>query len=309
MRVTTNMTAANSVYNLQQNRIKLDALQEQVSFGKKILSPSDDPIAARQLLDLEEKLKAGEQYLGNISKAKVWLGITDTVLGGISDMVKQVRSVAAQIGSGSSDQTIRDNAVSQLTEIKRQLVNLGNTQLGDQYIFSGFNDATAPFVYQAPPVPPAAPAPNPAYAGTTDDINVSIDRGASSQLALNITGDKVLTSVGSSGINILDEIDKMIDGINNSNSTNIKAASLQIDSAAAEISSVRSEVAGRQLRVESAEKMIGLNRNTVQTLIENMQNVDMIKAATEINQQKTAFEAALSATAKISQLSLLDYLT
>lgn len=308
MRVTTNMTAANSVYNLQQNKIKLDSLQEHISFGQKILSPSEDPIAARQILDLEDKLKAGDQYLGNVNKAKVWLKVTDTALGGISDMIKQARSVAAQIGNGSNDQTIRDTAVSQLTEIKRQLVNLGNTQLGEQFIFSGFNDATAPFTYQAPPVPPAAPAPNPAYAGTTDDINVAIDKGASGQLALNITGDKVLTNVGSSGINILNEIDNLIDGINNNNSTNIKAAALQIDKSANEINSLRSQVAGRQMRLDSTEKMIALNKNTAQTLIENMQNVDMIKAATELNQQKTAFEAALSATAKISQISLLDYL-
>jgi flagellar hook-associated protein 3 FlgL len=308
MRVTTNMTAGNSVYNLQQNRIKLDLLQEQISFGKKILSPSEDPIAARQLLDLEDKLKAGEQYLGNINKAKVWLNITDTALGGIADMIKQAKSVAAQIGSGSTDQTIKDNAVSQLTEIKRQLVNLGNTQLGEQYIFSGFNDATAPFAYQSPPVPPAGPVPNPVYAGTADDIKVAVDKGASGQLALNITGDKVLTKVGSSNINILDEIDKLIDGINNDNPTNIRAAALQIGKSSTEIDSLRSQVAGRQMRLESAGKMIALNKNTAQTLIENIQNVDMIKAATELNQQKTAFEAALSATAKISQISLLDYL-
>lgn len=308
MRVTTNMTAANSIYNLQQNRIKLDSLQEQIASGVKIQSPADDPIAARQLLDLEEKLKAGEQYLGNINKAKVWLSITDTALSGIADMIRQARSVAANIGSGSNDQITTANAVSQLTEIKRQLVNMANTQLGEQYIFSGFNDATAPFAYQAPPVPPAAPAANPAYAGTTDDINVMIDRGASSQLAINITGDRVLTNVGPSGINILDEIDNLIDGINGNDPAGIKAAALQIDKSAAEITGLRSQIAGRQMRVESAEKMIALNRNTVQTLMENMQNVDMIKAATELNQQKTAFEAALSATAKISQLSLLDYL-
>ncbi len=308
MRVTTKMTADNSVYNLQQNRIKLDLLQEQISSGEKIHTPSDDPIAARQILDLEEKLKAGDQYQGNIEKAKVWLNVTDVALGGISDMIKQAKSVAAQIGSGSSDPTVVSNAVSQLTEIKRQLVSLGNTQLGDQYIFSGFNDATAPFAYQAPATPPAAPAPNPAYAGTSDSINVPIDKGPSSQLAMNITGDRVLTNVGPAGVNVLNEIDNLIAGINANNPAAITAAAGQIEKASAETNNLRSEIAGRQLRVNSAEKMIALNRNTVQTLIENMQNVDMIKAAAELNQQKTSFEAALSATAKTSQLSLLNYL-
>lgn len=302
MRVTTKMTADNSVYNLQQNRIKLDSLQEQISSEKKINTPSDDPIAARQLLDLEDKLKAGEQYQGNINKAKVWLKVTDSALGGIADMIKQAKSVAANIGSGSSDPSVAANAVSQLTEIKRQLVSMGNTQLGDQYIFSGFNDATAPFTYAAPP------GPNAAYAGTTDDMNVAIDKGAGSQLAMNISGNRVLTSVGTSGVNVLNEIDNLIAGINTNNTAAITSAATQIDKASGEMTNLRSEIAGRQLRIDSAEKMIALNKNTVQSLIENIQNVDMIKAATELNQQKTAFEAALSATAKTSQLSLLDYL-
>ncbi len=55
-------------------------------------------------------------------------------------------------------------------------------------------------------------------------------------------------------------------------------------------------------------KMLNKNQNTLKALIDYRKNVDYAKAATELNQLKIAFEAALSATAKISQLSLLDYL-
>ena len=55
MRVTPGMAADNSVYNLQQGRNTLDALQEQVSSGSIVNKPSDDPLTTRQLLDLREK--------------------------------------------------------------------------------------------------------------------------------------------------------------------------------------------------------------------------------------------------------------
>ncbi|TWJ18060.1 flagellar hook-associated protein FlgL [Geobacter argillaceus] len=297
MRVTPNMTADNSVYNLQQNRVKLDSLQAQIASGTNIHNPSDDPIATRQLLDLEGQLKSGEQFSGNINKAKVWLNISDTALVGISTMVKQAKSVAANIGSGSSDPTVLATAVSQLNEIKKQLVSLGNTQLGDQYIFGGFKDSIPPFN------PPNAP--DNAYHGTTDPINVNIDKN--SQVAINVTGDTLLTGAGG-GVNILQQIDNLTAAISANNVPAIQAAATQIDTSSNQIANARSDVAGRIVRLDSAEKMIALNKNTVQTLVENIQNVDMIKAATELTQQKTAFEAALSATAKISQISLLDYL-
>ncbi len=296
MRVTTNMTANNALYNLQQGRSKLDKLQGEVASGTLIQNPSDDPIATRQLLDLEENLKSGDQYSGNIAKGKVWLKMTDTALGGISDMVRQARRVAANIGSGSSDPTVSANAVSQLNEIKKQLVNLGNTQLGDQYIFSGFKDSVAPFSTGAN-----------TYAGTTDAININTDKNPSSQVAINVTGDKVLTGAGG-GVNILQEIDNLINAINTNNIPSIQASATQLDKSSAQVDNARSDVAGRMMRLDSAETFVTRNKNTVQSLIDNIQNVDMIKAATELTQQKNAFEAALSATAKISQLSLLDYL-
>ncbi|WP_243688129.1 flagellin [Geotalea toluenoxydans] len=62
------------------------------------------------------------------------------------------------------------------------------------------------------------------------------------------------------------------------------------------------------MRLDNAKTMIVNNQNTLKNIISSKQNVDYAKAATELSQQQTAFEAALSATAKISRLSLLDYI-
>jgi flagellar hook-associated protein 3 FlgL len=296
MRVTPGMTADNALYNLQKGRSILGRLQEQIASGLNVNRPSDDPIVTRQILDLQSKMDKGTQYLSNITKGNIWLNMTDTALKGMSDVISQAKSLAGTITSGSSDQTVRDNAAFQLNELKKQLIDLGNTQLGDQFIFAGFKNSTAPFSKTSN-----------TYSGTDDDISVDISQ--SSQTAINITGDKLLKGTGSYGsVDILSTIDSMVTAINNNDPAGIQAGAAQLDAAANQITNARSDVASRMIGMESAEKMIKQDQNTIQGIIDGAQNVDYIKAATELNQQQNAFEAALSATARISQLSLLDYL-
>ena len=70
MRITPGMTSDNALYNLQKGRTLLNRLQEQISSGSVINRPSDDPITSRQLLDIENKIDNGEQYLSNITEGK-----------------------------------------------------------------------------------------------------------------------------------------------------------------------------------------------------------------------------------------------
>ncbi len=296
MRITPGMTSDNALYNLQKGRTLLNRLQEQIASGSTINRPSDDPITTRQLLDLENKMEAGEQYLSNITKGNLWLSMTDTALQGMYEIISQAKEVTGTITNGSSDQTVRETAASQLEELKKQLVDLGNTQLGDQYVFAGFKNDTPPFSKS-----------DNNYYGTSDEITIEIDQN--SPAAINVSGDALLKGTGSYGsVDILETLDAIITAINNNDPTEIQANAAQLDASTNQINNARSDVAGRMIRLESAENMITNNQSTLEGIVSDTMGVDYVEAATRLNQQQAAFEAALSATAKITQLSLLDYL-
>ncbi|NMC75066.1 MAG: flagellar hook-associated protein FlgL [Geobacteraceae bacterium] len=296
MRVTPGMTADNALYNLQKGRTVLGRLQEQIASGAVVNRPSDDPITTRQLLDMESKLEEGEQYLSNITKGTLWLNMSETALEGMVKILAEARKTAGTVGSGSSDATVRENAAVQLSELKKQLIDMGNTQLGDQYLFAGFKTDTAPFSKS-----------DNTYHGSGDDISVEIDRG--SLAAMNITGDLLLKGTGSYGsVDILQTFDNLITAVKNNDSPTIQAEASKLDEGMKQIANAISDVSGRLNRMDSAKTMITRDQATLTGIMEDTQGIDMIQAAVELNQQQTAFEAALSATAKISQLSLLDYL-
>ena len=306
MRITQNITAANSVYYLQQGLAKLNNLQELAATGNNINQPSDDPINTRLLLDIGDQLKAGNQYASNITKANTFLQVTSTALQGMSDTIAQAKTLVATITSGSTDATVRQSVVAQLQSLRQSMVDYGNTQSGDQYVFGGAKSSTPPFSNSSS-----------TYAGDETPLNVEI--GQSSKQQMNIPGNQVLTGSSTSvpantpygTTNILDTFDKLITAVQNNDVTSavgIQAEAQNLDSGANQITNAQSDVASRMIRLQNATTMNTNTTNTLQTIAGNIQNVDYNKLGVELTQQQTAYQASLSATAKVTQMSLLDYL-
>jgi flagellar hook-associated protein 3 FlgL len=302
MRVTSNMSADNSIYNIQQVQAKLNRLNELTASGQSINRPSDDPINSRLLLDIGDKLRSGDQYLSNIKKSSTWQQFSNTALTGMSDIMTLAKKQIAAISSGSSDPVARQNAVSQLQALKQQMVDMGNTQLGDQYIFGGAKNSTPPFSGTAP-----------YYTGDETPLNVEIGNGTKMQM--NISGNQILTgSTAAAGAlpygttNILKTFDDLIAAVTTNNVPDIQTAAQSLSDGAKQINNAQSDVASRVLRLDSSTKMNANTRNTLENIYGNTQNVDYAKLAVQLSQQKIAFEASLSSTAKLSQMSLLNYL-
>lgn len=303
MRVTANMSAENSLYNIQQVRNRLDKLQESVSSGQNVNRPSDDPISSRVLLDIGDKIKSIDQHSSNINKANSWLQFTSTAMQGMADVIKQAKKIAGTINSGSSDPSIRQSAHDQLIDLKKQIVDMANTQFGDQYIFAGADNTTPPFNNL-----------NNNYDG--DGTQLMIEIGQNASQALNVTGDRLLKGVGASpsygSIDILKTFDDLIAAVgDNTTPSNIPAITLaaqDLQDGAKQFNIATSDVLSRMARLDNMGKLNENNKNTLLTIATGVQEVDYAKLGVQLSSQKLAFDASLSATAKLSQLSLLDFM-
>lgn len=303
MRVTANMSAENSLYNIQKGRARLDKLQESISSGQNINRPSDDPISGRVLLEIGDKLKALDQYSSNIDKATSWLKFTSTAMEGMSSIINLAKKVAGNINSGSSDPNLRQSARDQLVDLKKQLVEMANSQFGDQYIFAGANNTVPPFNYT-----------NNTYGGDTTQLQIEIAQNSSTPL--NVTADRILTGSGTNpnygSIDVLKTFDDLItavgDNVLPSNVADISNAAVNLQNGAKQINIATSDVLSRLTRLDNMGKLNDNNKNTLLSIATGIQEVDYAKLGVEQSNQKIAFEASLSSTAKLSTISLLDYM-
>ncbi|MCM0081168.1 flagellar biosynthesis protein FlgL [Geomonas sp. Red32] len=305
MRITANMTADNALYNIQQQRQTLDALQEQASSGNLVNRPSDNPLSTRQILDIQNQIASGDQYNSNIQKAQLLLNVSSTALNSMGDIMTQVKQIAGKFASGSTDSTAIAGAVSNLTQLKGQLIDLGNTQYGDQYVFGGFKNGQ-----------PFDAAGN--FTGTSDSLNIPIS--SSSQVSTSVSGGNLLrggtppaavgsgATAGNQPVDVLGGIDALITAISTNNTSAINDGIKNMKAGSDQLNASISDVAGRLTRLSNMQSMITNNQNTLKDAYGNLQNVDLAKVGVQLSQQTTAFNAALSTTAKLTQLSLLDYM-
>jgi flagellar hook-associated protein 3 FlgL len=115
-------------------------------------------------------------------------------------------------------------------------------------------------------------------------------------------------TAGGSPVDILGSIDALIAAISSGNTSAVNDGVKNMAAASDQITAAQTDVAGRLTRLSNAQTMITNNQNTLETAYGDKQNVDLAKAGVALSQMTTAFNASLSATAKLTQLSLLDYL-
>ncbi len=304
MRITQNMLASNTIYNLQQSASQLSRLGDLTASGQNVNTPSDDPIAARLLVQIGQQLKSSDQYASNISKATTWLNYTSTALTGMSDIINQASKVTGSIINGSTDPNIRQSAHDQLVDLKKQIIDMANTQYGDQYVFAGADNVSPPFSNSSNN-----------YAGDSTQTGVEVSQN--STISLNVTADRLLLGRGESpnygSTDILATFDNLIaavgDKSNGSTSSAISQGVIDLQNGVKQLNNATSDILSRTTRLSNMSTLNDNTKNTLNSIVGKIQNVDYNKLGVELSQQQTAYNAALASTAKVQGMSLLNYIS
>lgn len=146
MRISTAMIFEKGVSSIQNRTSSLLGTQQQISSGRRVLKPSDDPVAAAQTLQVGQSQAANKQYQTAQGNAKDPLGIMDGQLSSVTDLLARVRELAVQAGNGALAASDRKSIAAELRSRYEELVSLANSTDGaGQYLFSGFQGANRPF--------------------------------------------------------------------------------------------------------------------------------------------------------------------
>jgi len=150
MRISTLQAFNNGVAGIQRNYSNATRTQEQISTGNRILTPADDPVASVRLLQLEQQQNVLSQYNSNLTAAKNSLTQEEVTLNSVNTVLQRVRELAVQAGNGALDPQDRKSIAAELGEREDELLSLMNTRNArGEYLFSGFQGKTQPFVRAA----------------------------------------------------------------------------------------------------------------------------------------------------------------
>ncbi len=139
----------NILTNVNRNRKTMSLLEQQMSSGKKIQKASENPIIASRALKFRTTISQISQYKRNAEDAMSWLEVTEQSISNTTDILKRVRYLSVQGASDTLSTMNRDSIVSELVELKEQLVNEGNVSYAGRYMFTGYQTDN-PLVFEEP---------------------------------------------------------------------------------------------------------------------------------------------------------------
>jgi flagellar hook-associated protein 3 FlgL len=291
MRITEGMRYSVLLQDIGRAQERVMKAQQEVSSGKKISTPSEDPVAAADVLRLHGEISENGQYLRNLTFAKSKLQTTDVVLDNVEQLVLRARTLAQ---SSFGNPQAAQGYLPEVIALRDQIVTAANTTHAGRFIFGGSVTTTQPYVKN--------PNSTVTYNGNSEDMPLEIERNVTVQT--QIAGSNLF----SGSVNIFQVMDDLATAMQSGNNGEIDAQIKNLEQFADVLSVARTNV-GSNLNfianVESNHSSAGLSR---QSQLSQEESADLATAISELTLSQNALQATLAVGAKISQISILDYL-
>ncbi|NTZ53046.1 flagellar hook-associated protein FlgL [Citrobacter gillenii] len=314
MRISTQMMYQQNMRGITNSQAEWMKFGEQMSTGKRVINPSDDPIAASQAVVLSQAQAQNSQYTLARSFATQKVSLEENVLGQVTTAIQSAQEKIVHAANGTLSDDDRASLATDLQGIRDQLMNLANSTDGNgRYIFGGYKTESAPFA-QA----------DGTYTGGTQNVTQQVD--AARTMVIGHTGDKIFAELTSNAVpepaggtqekSLFKMLDTAIDALN----TPVAGDDVAKDKAAAAIDktsrglknslnnvlSVRAEL-GTQLSELSSLDSLGTDRALGQTQqMSNLVDVDWNAAISSYVMQQAALQASYKAFTDMQGMSLFQ---
>lgn len=302
-RVTQRMLTSRSLGSVQTGLTRMSAAQEQLSTGKRINRPSDDPVGTTTALRARAGVAQQAQLQRNAQDGVAWLTTIDSAIQGAATQIQRAYTLAIQGANTASNGGAAENAIAdEVDQIKQGILALANTSYLGRPVFGGTTTGTAAFAADATGTV--------SYAGTGDQPGGAVNRrvGAGTIVRVDSDGTKVF---GADGANVFDHLDQLSSALRSSppNSAQIQTSITDLQNDLARLSAAAADEGARMNQINQANNVASANQLAMQKTQSDVEDVDVAEATITLQTQSNAYQAALMAVAKTSQRSLLDFLS
>lgn len=304
MRVSSSQTSSIMLQSIDHSSQQMGKLMTQMASGKRVLVPSDDPIASTRVTQLNQQESAIDQYQENITTASGSMSQQETVLGTVSDSLLAVRDDLVQAGNGTNDAEALNSFGSEIESLNESMVAALNYSDGDgHYMFSGTASDQQTITQDADG--------NYVYNGNEEHRTATVSNGV--EIDTNVSAGEMFFS-GSDGSDIFNQLNDLATMLQDPNvdpsdpnvQASISSAIDSVDQAIDQVSGGISQLGENQNTLEMISNAQTGVSTTNQTVIGSMTNLDYATASTQLDGLMVSVQATQATYAKISQLSLFS---
>lgn len=267
-------------------------MQEQVSTGKRIQRPSDDPAASSQILKSRSLKSSLERYSANLETADRSLKQNENVVSEISEIFKKAYQLNVSGASSAVSQTARNGMAAEVAELQRRFVELANSRgTNGEYLFAGTMNDAQPYTVGSGTL---------TYNG--DNGALRVETGPGETMQVNIEGGDTFVEA----YEALENLRMSLQGGNVGDLSGVQLPAIQ--SQMDEWSAVRGDLGYKMNRVDALTSSHTRRIDDLTTSISDLEDVDLAQALSDLSLAQVAYQASLQAASTSFRLSLMDYL-
>ncbi len=300
-RITPAMLTGSTLNDINSALSALERSSSELSSGKTILAPSDNPYGAGHAIDLQSQLDGLGAYASNVTDGLSWAGTAESSMANMGSVLQRVRELLVQASNGTYNQSNLNSIATEVSQLTETIKQDANTQYAGQYVFSGSQTSTAPYQQGA----------NDTYAANNGTVARSIGPGASVTVSSDISSllgngtaakdGKLLDTLRTISQHLLAGTPEARQAIN---TTDLKSLDANIEV----LSQLQATTGSAVEQLHTAANRIEDLQVSITKTLSSTQDADIAKTSIAFSNEQAAYQAALRAGASIIQESLLNFL-
>jgi flagellar hook-associated protein 3 FlgL len=300
-RVTPSMIDSSTLNDINNAQAALERSSEELSSGKKLLEPSDDPYGASRVISLDSQLEGLESYETSVKDGISWSQASSGALDSIDEVVQRVRELLIQSSNGTFNEGDLHSVATEVTQLTEAVKQDANTQYAGQYVFSGTATTTPPYKAGA----------EDAFQGNTESVLRSIGPGTTVSISSNLSG--VLGSGPEAGdgglLDTLRTITQHLTEATPASKEDLNTSDLKnLDANLEALTQLQAQTGSTTDQLDTATTRIESLQGALTQSLSNTQSANIAQVSIAYSSEQAAYEAALRAGANIIQESLLNFL-
>jgi flagellar hook-associated protein 3 FlgL len=301
MRISDTMNTQATITNFAQLRQQVDDAQTQVSSGLRFSEASQDPAAAASVMLNSTQLNALGQFQKNADTATRRVNLEESVLSQMNTLLANAQQLAVSQATATATTATRQTTAQEVNQLLAQAVQLSNTKDGNEYLFGGANSTTQPFNIDTSGSSYTFTVANPAPSGARQ-----VEIAPGQLINTNHDGTQVF---GTAATGPLASLQNLAAALQGGTQTAVENTLGDLDNQLTQVNSLVGQTGAWASRLQITSSNITSMTNQLTASNATLQDVDIETAMTNLTGRQTAYQAAMAATSRVSNLSLANYLT
>lgn len=301
MRITQSMMTQDFLYNITNDNNRMANLENQLSTGKTLNEPSDNPLAVSQDMSINATLSETTGYQNAISQGLTWMNSTSAALSNLNSALQQIQEVTLNGVNGTNQDPAALNALSATAQqMVGDVSQIMDSQQGTRYLFGGTATQTAPSTYLLGST---------LSAPTGASSNLSLLVAAGIEIPVNVTATSLMLTIPSGGTADLSQtLTSIVADLKTGNQGNLSTDLQNLNAGMSQVTGLEADLGSREVRMNALNSQMSQYSNLVTNEKGVIEDANMAQVITQFNTDQTVYQAALKLGSQVLLPTLVSYL-